>query len=229
MHFMKPVWHSLTANLLPLAVPFSLFFLFLFLTFVFNHHLFSLTSLFPLFTSPSPVLFLATISFPLLSSPSFLCSALLLIFCPIHEVLLPEGVFKLHPAKKKKKKRHHKTLALASHNSPSAISSDFVCMILWGDICCCFFFFFLQLIWWIMSHFCSLWHMHVYFKFAQGFCVPWPIKGDFCVCYIIPLLFSPSTLTLYPPPPSFWPISIVAPPHWQPCISSSLPYVKVSG
>lgn len=100
MHFMKPVWHSLTANLLPLAVP---FFLFLFLTFVFNHHLFSLTSLFPLFTSPSPVLFLATISFPLLSSPSFLCSALLLIFCPIHEVLLPEGVFKLHPAKKKKK------------------------------------------------------------------------------------------------------------------------------
>lgn len=123
--------------MLPLAVP---FFLFLFLTFVFNHHLFSLTSLFPLFTSPSPVLFLATISFPLLSSPSFLCSALLLIFCPIHEVLLPEGVFKLHPAKKKK--RHHKTLALASHNSPSAISSDFVCMILWGDICCCFFFFF---------------------------------------------------------------------------------------
>lgn len=222
MHFMKPVWHSLTANLLPLAVP---FFLFLFLTFVFNHHLFSLTSLFPLFTSPSPVLFLATISFPLLSSPSFLCSALLLIFCPIHEVLLPEGVFKLHPAKKKKK---------APQNPSSSQSQLTECYFLrlclhdsvGGYLLLFFLFFFLQLIWWIMSHFCSLWHMHVYFKFAQGFCVPWPIKGDFCVCYIIPLLFPPPP---YPPPPSFWPISIVAPPHWQPCISSSLPYVKVSG
>lgn len=31
------------------------------------------------------------------------------------------------------------------------------------------------------------------------------------------------------PPPSFWPISIMTPPFWQPCISSSLPYVKVRG
>lgn len=31
------------------------------------------------------------------------------------------------------------------------------------------------------------------------------------------------------PPPSFWPISIMTPPFWQPSISSSLPYVKVRG
>lgn len=83
-------------------------------------------------SSPSAVslALLAAISFPLFPLSLLLC-ALLLIFCPTHEVLLPEGVFKLHPAKKKKKgkKRHHKTPALASRYSPNAISSDFVCMI----------------------------------------------------------------------------------------------------
>lgn len=34
---------------------------------------------------------------------------------------------------------------------------------------------------------------------------------------------------LLSPPPSFWPISIMTPPFWQPSISSSLPYVKVRG
>lgn len=222
MHFMKPVWHSLTANLLPLAVP---FFLFLFLTFVFNHHLFSLTSLFPLFTSPSPVLFLATISFPLLSSPSFLCSALLLIFCPIHEVLLPEGVFKLHPAKKKKK---------APQNPSSSQSQLTECYFLrlclhdsvGGYLLLFFLFFFFSWFgesWAIFAH-CgtcmftlSLPKVFVYLDQS---------KVTF-VCAISYPCCSPPPL--YPPPPSFWPISIVAPPHWQPCISSSLPYVKVSG
>lgn len=84
--------------------------------------LFSLTSLCHL------LFFLLPLShFPSFLSPSFLRSALLLIFCPTHEVLLPEGVFKLHP-----EKRHHKTSAQASHNSPNAISSDFVCMIRGG-------------------------------------------------------------------------------------------------
>lgn len=85
--------------------------------------------LLPHFSPPSPSLspchYLIS---PLSSLPPFF--ALLLIFCPTHEVLLPEGVFKLHPAKK----RHHKTPALASHYSPNAISSDFVCMIRWGNL-----------------------------------------------------------------------------------------------
>lgn len=38
-------------------------------------------------TSPSPFLSLATISFPLVPLSLFLRSALLLIFCPTHEVL----------------------------------------------------------------------------------------------------------------------------------------------
>lgn len=224
MHFMKPVWHSLTANLLPLAVP---FFLFLFLTFVFNHHLFSLTSLFPLFTSPSPVLFLATISFPLLSSPSFLCSALLLIFCPIHEVLLPEGVFKLHPAKKKK----------APQNPSSSQSQLTECYFLrlclhdsvGGYLLLFFLFFFFSWFgesWAIFAH-CGTCMFTLSFC-PRFLCTLTNQRWLLCVLYHTPAV-PPPPLPPYPPPPSFWPISIVAPPHWQPCISSSLPYVKVSG
>lgn len=53
-----------------------------------------------------------------------------------------------------------------------------------------------------------------------------PLKGKM-------LLYRTPTATHRPPllspPPSFWPISIMTPPFWQPSISSSLPYVKVRG
>lgn len=83
-------------------------------------HLVSWSSHFAVFLDCHLFFLLSLSHFPL-SSDSFLRPALLLIFCPIHEVLLPEDVFKLHPAK-----RHHKSPALASHNSPDASPSDFV-------------------------------------------------------------------------------------------------------
>lgn len=85
---------------------------------------------------------------PLSSLPPF--CALLLIFCPTHEVLLPEGVFKLHPAKKK---RGRKKKEKASQNPGSSQSLLTKCHFLRlclhdskGVICHLFFFFFSQIL-----------------------------------------------------------------------------------
>lgn len=93
-----------------------------------NCHLFSLTSPSLLFSPPSPVLSLATISFPLFPLPLFfalLCSWFSVLFM---KSCSPRVCLNCILQKKKKKKKHHKTPALASHNSPNAISLDFVCL-----------------------------------------------------------------------------------------------------
>lgn len=121
VHFIEPVWHSLTFGLAPSLCP-SL--LFPPSSFLLNRQFFSLTSLSPLFSPSSPVLSLATISFPL-----FPLSLFFALLCSWFSVLFMKSCSPrvcLNCILQKKK--HHKTPALASHNSPNAISSDFVCL-----------------------------------------------------------------------------------------------------
>lgn len=224
VHFIKPVWHSSTGLAPSLSALLSLFPP---SSFLLNRHLFSLTSLPPLFSLPSPVLSLATISFPLFPLPLFfalLCSWFSVLFMKSCSPRVCLNCIL------QKKKRHHKTPALASHNSPNAISSDFVCLHdsvgLFVDL---------------------VNHEPVLFTVAHLFTFNLMLRPRFrctltykrwLVCVFVWVCacvrgcvhaISYSHRSPLSPPPSFWPISIMTPPFWQSCISSSLPYVKVRG
>lgn len=177
--FAKPVWHWLTGPAPSLsALP----------SFLLNHHLSHL------FSPPSPVLSHASISFPLFPLPLFftrLCSWFSVLFMKSYSPRVCLNCIL--------QKKAPQIPALASHNSPNAISSDFVCMICWG-----YLLFFVGLV----NPEPLVFSVFIYVLFnaaTLSVYVPWPIRGVcecvclyVCACYIIlpQFLYISSSITL---------------------------------